>query len=57
MIKESGELTDEELEKVIGGASRGFFLDWAAKQVNTYLYTKEQYDKQTNEEPTRPGND
>ena len=55
MIKESGELTDEELEKVIGGASRGFFLDWAAKQTN--LHRKEQYDKQTNEEPTRTGND
>jgi hypothetical protein len=55
MIKESRELTDEELEKVIGAASRGFFLDWAAKQTN--LHRKEQYDKQTNEEPTRPGND
>mgnify|MGYP003660711893 FL=1 len=55
MIKESGELTDEELEKVIGGASRGFFLNWAAEQTN--LHRKEQYDKQTNEEPTRTGND
>ena len=54
-MKESGELTDEELEKVIGGASRGFFLNWAAEQTN--LHRKEQYDKETNEEPARPGND
>ena len=54
-VEEGRELTDEELEKVIGGASRGFFLDWAAKQTN--LHRKEQYDKQTNEEPTRTGND
>lgn len=54
-MKESGELADEELEKVIGGASRGFFLDWAAEQTN--LHRKEQYDKETNEEPARPGND
>jgi len=56
-VEEDCELTDEQLENVIGGARRDFFLDWAAKQVNIYLYTKEQYDKQTNEEPTRPGND
>tara|TARA_R110002167_G_scaffold80411_1_gene221048 strand:+ start:360 stop:530 length:171 start_codon:yes stop_codon:yes gene_type:complete len=56
-VEEDCELTDEQLENVIGGAHRDFFLDWAAKQVNIYLYTKEQYDKQTNEEPARPGND
>jgi bacteriocin-like protein len=54
-VEEGRELTDEELESVIGGASRGFFLDWAAKQTN--LHRKEQYDKETNEESARTGND
>tara|TARA_R110002051_G_scaffold276760_1_gene338121 strand:- start:29 stop:196 length:168 start_codon:yes stop_codon:yes gene_type:complete len=49
MMKESRELSDEELEKVIGGASRNFFLKWAAEFYN--LHQKEQYDKQTNKEP------
>ena len=55
LVEEGRELADKELEKVIAGASRGFFLDWAAEQTN--LHRKEQYDKQTNEEPARPGND
>ena len=54
-MEEGRELTDEELESVIGGASRHFFLEWAAEVYN--LHQKEQYDKQTNEKPARPGND
>ena len=55
LVEESRELTDEELESVMGGASRHFFLKWAAELYN--LHQKEQYDKQTNEEPTWSGND
>ena len=54
-MEESRELADEELENVIGGASRELFLHWAAEYYN--LHGKEQYDKQTNEKPARPGND
>ena len=54
-MEESRELTDEELENVIGGASRNFFLEWAAALYN--LHQKEQYDKQINEEPARTRND
>ena len=54
-MEESRELTDEELENVIGGASRNFFLDWATEVYN--LHRKEQYDKQINEEPARTRND
>jgi len=55
MKRDLDELTDEELESVMGGASRGFFLDWAAKQTN--LHQKEQYDKQIDEEPARARDD
>jgi len=54
-VEDSRELTDEELEKVIGGASRGFFLDWAAERTN--IHRKNENDKQTNEEPTRTRDD
>ena len=54
-MEERGELTDEELEKVIGGATRAAFLVWAADFYN--LHQKEQYDKQINEKPTRTRND
>jgi hypothetical protein len=54
-VEEGRELADEELEKVIGGASREFFLKWAADIYN--IHRKEQYDKQTNEEPARTRND
>jgi bacteriocin-like protein len=54
-VEEDRELTDEELENVIGGASRNFFLEWAAEVYN--LHQKEQYDKQTNEESARTRND
>ena len=32
----SGELTDEQLEHVIGGASRLTFLEWAANTYNDH---------------------
>jgi bacteriocin-like protein len=48
-VEESRELTDEELEEVIGGASRLTFLEWAANTYN--LHRKEEHDKQINEEP------
>ena len=54
-VEESRELTDEELENVIGGASREAFLDWAAEFYN--LHRKEQYDKQINEKPARTRDD
>ena len=54
-MEEGRELTDKELEKVIGGATREAFLMWAADFYN--LHQKEQYDKQINEKPTRTGND
>ena len=47
-MEEGRELTDEELEKVIGGASREFFLKWAADIYNDHR--KEQHDKQIDEE-------
>ena len=48
-MEEGRELTDEELEQVIGGQTRESFEYWAA-QVYAH-YRKEQNDKQTNEEP------
>jgi len=54
-VEESRELTDEELEQVIGGANRLHFLEWAAKTYN--LHRKENYDKQINEKPTWTGDD
>jgi bacteriocin-like protein len=49
------ELTDEELENVIGGASREFFSKWAAEQCNSHR--KNENDKQIYEKPTRTRND
>jgi bacteriocin-like protein len=49
------ELTDEELENVIGGASRNSFLDWVAKHYN--IHRKNENDKQIYEKPTRSRND
>ncbi len=54
-MEEGRELTDEELEQVIGGQTRESFEYWAA-QVYAH-YRKEQYDKQINEEPTRARDD
>ena len=54
-MEEGRELTDEELENVIGGASRNFFLEWAAEAYN--LHRKEQHDKQIDEEPARTRHD
>lgn len=54
-MEEGRELTDEELEDVIGGASRLTFLKWAADVYN--LHRKEQYDKQINEKPARTRDD
>jgi hypothetical protein len=54
-VEDGRELSDEELGKVIGGASREFFLDWVAEIYNLHL--KEQYDKQTNEKPARTRDD
>jgi len=51
-VEENRELTDEELENVIGGASRKTFLDWAADTYNDHR--KDEYDKQIDEERTRP---
>ena len=51
-VEESRELTDDELENVIGGAAREFFLDWVADTYNDHR--KEQYDKQIDEERKRP---
>ena len=50
-VEEGRELTDEELEKVIGGATREAFLIWAADFYN--LHQKEQHDKQIDKEPAR----
>ena len=47
--EESRELTDAELERVIGGASRLTFLEWVANIYNDHR--KEHYDKQTNKKP------
>jgi len=49
------ELTDEELEDVIGGASRSYFLHWAAEHYNTHR--KNENDKQIDEERTRTRDD
>jgi bacteriocin-like protein len=54
-VEEDRELTDEDLEKVIGGAHRQFFLEWAAQIYNDHR--KEQYDKQINEKPARTRDD
>ena len=54
-MEEDRELTDEELEQVIGGANRRYFLEWAANTYN--LHRKEHYDKQINEKPTRTRDD
>ncbi len=54
-VEESRELTDEELEYVIGGASRLTFLEWAANTYNDHR--KENYDKQINQEPARTRDD
>lgn len=54
-MEESRELTDEELEQVIGGQTRESFEYWAAHVYA--LYRKEQNDKQTNEEPAWTRND
>jgi len=54
-MEESGKLTHEELENVIGGASREFFLDWAADAYNDHR--KDEYDKQIEEERKRTRND
>jgi len=55
MKRDLDELTDEELENVIGGASRELFLEWAAKNWNSHR--KEQIDKQIDEERKRTRND
>jgi len=55
LVEDSRELTDEELEQVIGGASREAFLHWAAEQYN--VHRKNENDKQLNEKPTRTGDD
>ena len=55
MIKDPDELTDEQLENVIGGASREVFLNWAADIYNAHR--KKQYDKKTNEERKWTRND
>jgi len=55
LVDDSRELTDEELENVIGGASREFFLDWAAKQWNSHR--KNENDKQIYEKPMRTRDD
>jgi len=54
-VEDSRELTDEELEDVMGGATRSYFLHWAAEHLNTHR--KNENDKQTNEEPTRTRDD
>ncbi len=48
-VEESRELTDEELEEVVGGRSRDRFLLWARTYL--LLHRKDQYDKQTNKKP------
>jgi|TARA_R110002110_G_scaffold11754_1_gene56126 bacteriocin-like protein len=53
--RDPDELTDEELENVIGGASRRIFLKWAAEKWNAHR--KEQHDKQIDEERKRTRND
>ena len=55
MKRDLDELTDEELENVIGGASRYVFLKWAAESWNAHR--KEQYDEQIDEEPERTRDD
>ena len=48
-VEESRELSDEELEQVVGGRRHESFVVWAR---NTFLlHRKEQYDKQINKEP------
>ncbi len=47
-MEENQELADEELEKVVGGAPRRKFLEWAAELYN--LHRREQHDKQINED-------
>ena len=54
-MEESRELTDEELQQVIGGQSRESFEYWAAKVYA--LHRKEEHDKQLNKEPARTRND
>ncbi len=54
-VEESRELTDEELEQVIGGQSRESFEYWAAKVYA--LHRKEENDKQSNEKPAWTRND
>jgi len=54
-VEESRELTDEELEEVVGGRTYENFVVWARNTL--LLHRKENYDKQFNEEPARTGND
>ena len=54
-MEESRELTDAELECVVGGAPRLAFLEWAANTYNDHR--KEHYDKQINEKPTWAGDE
>ena len=48
-MEEGRELTDEELEQVIGGATRESFLNWAAHFFTLHLFEQqEDNDEQTN---------
>ena len=54
-MEEDRELTDEELEQVVGGRAYKSFVVWAR---NTFLlHRKDKNDKQFDEEPTRTRND
>lgn len=54
-MEESRELTDEELEEVIGGRTHESFVAYAG---NLYLlHRKEEHDKQIDKEPARTRHD
>ena len=54
-MEESRELTDEELEQVVGGRRHQSFLFWA--RTTYLLHRKEEHDKQINEERAWTGDD
>jgi len=54
-VEEDRELTDEELEQVVGGRTYKSFVVWA--QNTLLLHRKDKNDKQFDEKPTRTRND
>ena len=50
-----GELTDEELEEVVGGRSDGAFQEWRVKIVNNSLHRLYDSEKERSRTARQPG--